>query len=97
MRLVGNADQVREFSPQTLADVLCVVGLEIAEAGGLKQDDNRHHFADVALLPEKAGWDFRDGQAGMTPRSPTTKYIAVNEAFAEQMLILSISKISERI
>jgi len=39
------ADQVREFSPQMLADVLRVVGLEIAEAGSLKQDDNRHHLA----------------------------------------------------
>jgi hypothetical protein len=39
------ADQVREFSPQMRADVLRIVSLEIAEAGGLKQDDNRHHFA----------------------------------------------------
>jgi hypothetical protein len=39
------ADQVREFSTQMLADVLRVLSLEIAEAGGLKQDDNRHHFA----------------------------------------------------
>jgi hypothetical protein len=38
-------DQVREFSPQMHADMLRVVGLEITEAGGLKQDDNGHRFA----------------------------------------------------
>jgi len=39
------ADQLWEFSPQIYADVLRVVGLQVAETGGLKQDDNRHHFA----------------------------------------------------
>jgi hypothetical protein len=39
------ADQVWKFSPQMHAQALRVVGLEIAEAGGLKQDGNRHHFA----------------------------------------------------
>jgi hypothetical protein len=39
------ADQVREFSPQTLADALRVVSLQVAEAGELKQNGNCHHFA----------------------------------------------------
>ena len=39
------ANQVREFSPQMLANVLRVVDLEVPEAGELEEDDNSHHFA----------------------------------------------------
>jgi len=41
------ADQVWEFFPQKSADVLPVVGLQVAEAGGLKKDNNRHDFAQA--------------------------------------------------
>src|SRR5262249_16725665 len=74
------ADQVREFSPQMLADLLRVVSLEVPEAGELNQDDKGHHFARAqSRFPMAMALAVTQAQSARRRLKNATELVAVKE------------------
>ncbi len=74
------AGEFRERPRQMLLRVLCVKSLQVAVAGSMEQDEERHHFRGGAKAP------------GLLRRAPAPKQAAMPSRFKEQAEVVDVAE-----